>query len=63
MDWITALARLKADKGNWSAIARATQIHPNGIRNIAVGKTPHPRTDTAQKIADYYAAQDRRAAA
>ena len=58
MDWNKALERLRADRGNWSRVARATGLHENGIRRIASGDTPWPRIDTTQKIIAYYIALD-----
>ena len=55
MDWNVTLERLKADRGNWSAVAEATGLTRMQITRIASGETMNPRIDTAQKIADYYA--------
>jgi len=63
MNWSEIHARLKADKGHWSHIARETGLHVNTIRNIAVGDTPSPWIDTVEKIMAYYKRQRRKAAA
>jgi len=57
MDWISTLARLRADEGGWGAVARATGLSRMQVSRIASGETPNPRIDTAQKIADYYASE------
>lgn len=58
MNWTETLSRLTADKGQWSHIARATGLHINAVRKIALGETPSPRIDTVEKIVAYYDAQD-----
>ena len=62
MNWAEIHAKLKADKGQWSHIARETGLHVNAIRNIAVGDTPSPRIDTVEKIIAYYRRQRQRKA-
>lgn len=59
MNWSETLNRLTADKGQWSQIARATGLHINAVRKIALGETPSPRIDTVEKIVAYYEAIDR----
>lgn len=59
MNWTATQERLAADKGQWSRIARATGLHINAVRKIALGETPSPRIDTVQKIVAYYDEQDR----
>ncbi len=54
MDWTQTLARLKADRGNWRAVANATGINPVQVRRIANGETTRPRIDTVQKLVNYY---------
>lgn len=58
MNWTQTQARLAADKGRWSHIARETGLHFNAIRNIAVGDTPTPRISTVEKIIDFYVRED-----
>lgn len=58
MDWDSVQKRLAADKDNWAAIARATELPRMTVARIGNGETPAPRVDTAQKIADYYARLD-----
>lgn len=55
MDWTDTLSKLKADEGNWAAVAAATGLSRMQISRIAQGVTPNPRIDTAQKLATYYA--------
>ena len=59
MDWNSALERLKADKGNWATVAKATGLTRMQVSRIASGETPNPRIDTAQKISAYYAGKPR----
>lgn len=54
MNWPETRARLAADKGQWSHIARETGLHINAVRNIATGDTPTPRISTVEKIIAYY---------
>lgn len=54
MDWPTTLKQLKADRGNWAAVAKVTGLTRMQVSRIAAGVTPNPRIDTAQKIATYY---------
>ena len=58
MDWGATLERLKGDRGNWSAIARATGLSGNQIRRIANGETKRPGIDTCESIVAYYSARD-----
>lgn len=62
MDWINTYQRLAADKGSWSAIAKATGISGNQVRRIAHAHTKNPRLDTMQKVIAYYAERDKVAA-
>lgn len=57
------MKRLKADRGNWAAIAEVTGLSRMQISRLASGETQNPRIDTAQKIADYYKGRSRRAQA
>ena len=54
MDWTTTLLHLRADRKNWARVATATGLSQWHIRRLAAGATPHPRVDTAAKIAAYY---------
>jgi transcriptional regulator with XRE-family HTH domain len=63
MDWTATLKLLRADRGNWVAVAEATGVTRMQVSRIASGETKHPRIDTAQKIADYYKPRARRRAA
>lgn len=58
MNWSETQARLAADKGRWSHIARETGLHFNAIRNIAIGSTPTPRIDSVEKIIEFYERED-----
>lgn len=58
MNFADLKARLAADKGNWSQIARGTGLHINAVRKIAIGETPTPRISTVERLAAYYAAKD-----
>lgn len=54
MDWNSTLDRLRADEGNWGAVAGATGLSRMQVSRIARGVTPNPRIDTADKIIAYY---------
>lgn len=58
MDWTQACERLRAQR-NYSEVGKAVGLHPNGIRNYALGRTI-PRHDNAQKIIEYLLTHDRR---
>ncbi len=58
MDWQQARERLLSQK-NYTEVARAVGLHPNGVRKYALGQTI-PRMDNAQKVIEYLMAHDRR---
>ncbi len=58
MDWTQTLTRLKADRGNWRAVAQTTDINAVQVRRIANGETTRPRIDTVQKLVAYYATRE-----
>jgi len=62
MDWKRTLARLRADSGNFPAVAEATGLTRMQVSRIASGETKAPRIDTAQKIADYYDRREKKIA-
>lgn len=61
MDWPATLNLLRADRGNWVAVAKATGLTRMQVSRIATGETLNPRIDTATKISDYYKHKARRA--